>query len=129
MIVVRTKIRVFHKSEKSRKRRWQVKKAKTSFKTNPYNDGKTLLDPKNYTTLKVDQHLLDAHKSSSLKDKFYDIPLDELEGLPPHPPLKKNSSKSALSYDDFLTILSKCRNASTPGINAIPYKVYKNALN
>ena len=80
LIVVRTKIRAFPKSEKSCKCHWQIKKVKTSFKINPCNAGKTLLHPKNYTTLKVDQHLLDAHKSSSLKDKFYGIPLGELEG-------------------------------------------------
>ena len=67
LIVVRTKIR-FCKSEKSRKRRWQIIKARNSFKINPYNGGKTLLDPKNYTTLKIDQDLLDARKSSSLQD-------------------------------------------------------------
>ena len=43
----------------------------------------------------------------------------------PQPSLKKIFSKSALSYDNFLTILLICRNASAPGINAIPYKVYK----
>ena len=46
----------------------------------------------------------DAHKSSSLPDKFYDIPLGELEGLLPQPPLTKFFSKSALCYDDFLTL-------------------------
>ena len=108
MIVVITKIRVFHKSEKSRKCHWQIKKAKVNFKINPYNAGKTLLDPKTYATLRFDQHLLDARKSSSLQDKFHDIPLGELEGLPPHLPLKKIFSKYALSYGDFLPF---CRNA------------------
>ena len=62
LIVVRTKTRVSRKPEKSRKGRWQIKKAKNSFKINLNNAGKTLLDSKKYTTVKVDQILLDAHK-------------------------------------------------------------------
>ena len=125
LIVFQTKIKAFHKSEKSRKCCRQIKKAKTSFKINPYNAGQTLFDPKNYTTLKVDAHLLDSHKSSFLQDKFYDVPLGELEGLPAHPPLQKIFSKSAFSQDDFLTISLKQRNSSALGINAIPCKVYQ----
>ena len=79
---VKYKIRSLRKSEKSHKRRWLVKKAKNDFKSNPYNAGKTLLDPKCYVNLKVKQEDLDQHKSSSLIDINYDIPLADLEGLP-----------------------------------------------
>ena len=113
-------MRAFHKSEKGRKCHWQIKRAKVNFKINPYNVGKTLLDPKTCATLRFDQHVLDAHKSSSLQDKFYDISLGELEALP-HLPLKKIFSKYAFSYGDFLTILPKCRNASAVGINSIKH--------
>ena len=37
----------------------------------------------------------------------------------------KNFNKSCFSYDGFLEILSSRRNASAPGLNGIPYKVYK----
>ena len=33
--------------------------------------------------------------------------------------------KSCFSFDDFFEIFSSCRNASLPGLNGIPYKVYK----
>ena len=48
---VKYKIRSLHMSEKSRQWRWLVKKAKNDFKSNPYNAGKTLLDPKRYVNL------------------------------------------------------------------------------
>ena len=67
---VKYKIRSLHKPEKSRKRRWIIKKAKNDFKSNPYNAGKTLLDPKFYINLKVEQEDLDQHKSSSLSDRY-----------------------------------------------------------
>ena len=45
------------------------------YKSNPYNAGKALLDPKCYVNLKVEQEDLDQHKSSSLTDINYDLPL------------------------------------------------------
>ena len=71
------------------------------------------------------QKNLDQHKSSNLIDNNYNIPLGNLEGLPPEPPLLKKFNKSCFSFDDFLQILSSRRNAFAPGLNGIPYKVYK----
>ena len=51
--------------------------------------------------------------------------MGNLEGLPSEPLLLKNFNKSCFSYDDFLDIVSSRRNASAPGRNGIPYKVYK----
>ena len=94
------------KSEKSRKRRWLVKKAKNDFKSNPYNAGKALLDPKCYVNLKVEQEDLDQHKSSSLTDINYDLPFADLEGLPDKPPLQKSFPTNSFSFEDFFQILS-----------------------
>ena len=51
--------------------------------------------------------------------------MGNLEVLPPEPPLLKKFNKSCFSFDDFFEILSSRRNASAPGLNGIPYKVYK----
>ena len=122
---VKYKIRSLRKSEKSRKRRWLVKKAKNDFKSKPYNAGKKLLDPKCYVNLKVKQEDLDQHKSSSLIDINYDVPLADLEGLPHKPPLQKSFPTNCFSFEQFFQILSTRRNASAPGLNGIPYKIYK----
>ena len=122
---VKYKIRSLRKSEKSRKRCWLVKKAKNDFKSNPYNAGKNLLDPKCYVNLKVKQEDLDQHKSSSLIDINYGVPLADLEGLPHKPPLQKSFATNCFSFEQFFQILSTRRNASAPGLNGIPYKVYK----
>ena len=60
-------------------------------------------------------------------DKNYDIPLDNLEDLPPEPSLLKKVNKIFLEIflKVFLETLLTRRNASAPGINGIPYKVYK----
>ena len=109
--------------EKTCKHHWLMKKAKNKFKVSPYKAGKNLLDLKcYYCSLKVD---LDQHKSFNLFDTNYDTPLGNMEGLPPEPPLLKKFNKSSFSCDDFFAILATRRNASAPGLNGIPYKVYK----
>ena len=51
--------------------------------------------------------------------------MGNLEDLPPEPSLLKKLNKSSFSYNDFLEVLLTHRNASAPGLNGIPYKVYK----
>ena len=105
--------------------RWLIKKAKNEFKANPYKASKNLLDPRCYCSLKVAQETLDQYKSFNLFDKNYDTPLGNLEGLPPEPLLLKKFNKGSFSYGDFFAILATHRNASAPGLNGIPYRVYK----
>ena len=105
-INVRSKIQSLRKPEKTHKRRCLIKRAKNEFNVNPYKAGKNLLDPKCYFSLKVDQETLDQHKSSNLIDNNYDVPLGNIEGLPPEPLLLKKFNKSCFSFDDFYEILS-----------------------
>ena len=93
----------------------------------PYKARKNVLDLKCYYRLNVDQETLDQHKSSDLVDKNYGIVLGNLQGPPAEPPLLKKFNKSSFSYNLF-EILLTCRNASAPGLNVIPYKVYKKSF-
>ena len=102
---IKCKIRSLRKVEKARKRCWLIKRAKNEFHVNPYKAGKNLLDPKCYCSLNVDQETLHQHKPSNLVDKNYDMPLGNLEDLPPEPSLLKKFDKSSFSYNDFLEIL------------------------
>ena len=119
------KIRVMRRAERRCRKRLVFKKGQAAFRANPYAAGKALLDPKSKATLRVDQRSLDEHKSSAIQDKLYDVPLSNLDGLPPSPPCSKPFPSSSLKYKDFLTLLATRRNASSPGLNSIPYKVYK----
>ena len=125
LISIKCKIRSLRKAGNARKCCWLIKRAKNKFNVNPYEAGKNLLDPKCYYSLNVDQQTLDQHKSSNLVDKNYDIPLGNLENLPPEPSFLKKLNKVSFSYNDFLEILLTHRNASGPGLNGITYKVYK----
>ena len=109
---VKNKIRSIRKSNKSHRWRWLVKKARKDFKANLYNAGKTLLDGNGSVNLKVEQEDLDQHKSSSLININYNIPLADLEGFPDKPPLLKPFPSDCFSFEDFLQILSTRQNAS-----------------
>ena len=122
---IKDKIRNFSRAEKHWNRRCLFKKLQQKFHKNPYQAGKELLDSKSDAKLTVDQSTLDKFKSASVEDKFYDVPLNPLEGLPSPPNLKVPFSSKSLSFDEFSTILASRRNASCPGLNSILYKVYK----
>ena len=122
---IKDKIRNFCRAEKQRKKRWLFKKSQERFNENPYQAGKELLDSNSDAKLTVDQLTLDKFKSTSVEDKSYDVSLHPLEGLPSSPNLKVPFSSKSLSFDEFSAILATRRNASCPGLNAIPYKVYK----
>ena len=134
---VKYKIRSLRKSEKSRKRRWLVKIAKNDFKSNPYNAGKTLLDPECYVNIEVELEDLDQHKSSSLTDINYDVPLANLEGLPDKlqkssKTLQKSFPTNCFSFEDFFQILSTRRNAKykiCPKINKFLFKIFLSCMN
>ena len=73
--------------------------------------------------LQFDQSLLDIFKVEILSDPSHNIWLLSLDGLPPAPTLLKDANSTSVRYQDLLTILNSRRNASSPGINMIPYKV------
>ena len=125
LLNIRSKIPSLRKAEKTRICCSLVKRAKNQFNANPYKAGKNLLDPKCYCSLKVDQETLDQHKFSNLIDNNYNIPLGNLEGLRPEPPVFKKFDRSCFSLDDFFEIFSSRRNASAPCLSDISYKVYK----
>ena len=120
-----TRLGILCRSETSRKRRWKIKKANQQFLKNPYQAGKALLDPKCEIQLQCHQSLLDTFKAKILSDPSHNIPLPPLDGLPPAPTLLKNFDSTSVRYQDLLPILNSRKNASSPGINIIPYRVYK----
>ena len=122
---IRQKIKSLRRGEKQRKKRWLFKKAQNSFNSNPYKAGKEVLDPKTSVFLSVEQSVLDKHKSETVRDKNYNTPLEHLEGLPADPVIKTPFICKHFDFNDFQKILLSRRNKSSPGLNAVPYKVYK----
>ena len=122
---MRLRLRSLRKGEHKRKFRWKKKQCDSLFKKNPYLAGKKVLDPKCHAKLSIDLEFMDLHKSSSVKDLFYNVPLPPLDGLPPPPTISCPFVSKKLNFSEFSRIVNTRRNGSSPGINMIPYKVYK----
>ena len=126
---VMKRLRSIRKGEAKRKQRWKNKQAHKAFSKNPYVAGKNVLDPQCKARLTVDKVSLDKHKSSTLLDLLYNVPLPPLDGLPPPPSISSPFFSQKLTYSEFMKVVNTRRNGSAPGINKIPYKVYKKCPN
>ena len=69
--------------------------------------------------------VLDAFKLVTVSDALVDSSLSPIDGLPPSPSISIPFDSSSFKLKDFEKIVQSRRNASAPGINMIPYKVYK----
>ena len=125
LIPIQEKIKSLRRSEKHRKKRWLFKKSQKAFKSDPYQAGKNLLDPRSNVSLTVDQATLDHYKKNIVKDEHRDITLEAFDGLPDNPVLKSPFSSKSFSREQFVQVINSRRNKSAPGLNRIPYKVYK----
>ena len=88
-----------------------------------------LLDPKCYVNLKVEQTDLDQHKSSSLLNIYYNIPLSDLQGLPDKATSKTISNKLLLFWR-FLSnsvYTAKCEMHQLQGLMEYPIRSTKSA--
>ena len=119
------RLRNIRRGERNRKKRWKIKNSNKKFFKNPYQAGKDILDPRCNIKLSVDKEALDKHKASSISDRFKDCPLPPLEDLPEPPSILKEFDNSKFKFSDFMQIVNSRRNGSSPGINMIPYRVYK----
>jgi hypothetical protein len=113
------------RAEKKLKNKCSFTKSARNFYSNPYKTGKEILNPSSTTRLTFDKEALDASRQKTLSDQLASIPLDSLEGLPPPPKITSSLSGGPFTWPEFQALLKTRRNSSAPGLNSIPYKVYK----
>ena len=68
---------------------------------------------------------MDKYKHTILSDPLKNTPLDPLDGLPEPPQIRHQFRTGFASLEEFRNYLQRRPNGSAPGINMIPYKVYK----
>ena len=118
-------IKAIRRAENSRKKRWKRKKQRTLFFKNPYAAGKEVLLPRVRKELSISTADLDVQLKSITADIDRDVPLKDLEGLGESVDVEIPFDSSQLKENDLDFIIKRTRNASAPGPNKIPYKVYK----
>ena len=121
--------RVLRQRELKRKRRWRQKCTRQKFYENPYSTAKSILSSKESVPLKVSKEVLDQYVESVTKDPLRNVDLPPLPGLPDCPQPEVPFESRSFKLNDLKNILKKTKNASKPGVNKIPYKVYKKCEN
>ena len=122
---LRSRLRSLCKGEHKQKARWKRKQANSLYNKNLSLASKRVLDRRCYVKLYADKNTMDQLKSSAVFDPFSSVPLHPLDGLPPAPPICKSFTSENVSFSEFKKELKSRQNGSAPGINMIPYKVYK----
>ena len=121
----RDKLSKLRRAENSRKRRWRRKNTRSRFFKDPFGVAREVLTPKVLSQPTVSHSVLDHHLKSLSRDDRRDVPLGELPGLPEFPRALTTFDEKPLQYRFLGMVVKKKRNASRPGVNGIPYKVYK----
>lgn len=112
------------RAERACKRRRERKSGRRNFMKDPFRAAKKILDP----SCKIDLNCSKADLNDHL-DRTYssttDGDFEDWEGaIRPDPP-SQPFADSAPTFKELRDILKRTRNASAPGQNGIPYKMYK----
>ena len=129
LLIIRDDLKVQRKlarrAENSRKRRWRRARLRNRFYQNPYQTGKDILSETSRVNLKVDKEVINSYVKEVAADPLREVDLGTLAGLPDLPPPLKQFTDRKFSFQELQSILKKTRNNSRPGLNQIPYKLYK----
>ena len=123
----RIELRALRRKQNRQRKRWLKKKARNDFKRNPYQCGKDLLSPKCKVKPAFNSNDFNKFLQEQFSDPQRNDPLPTLDGLPDKPPIRHKFNGSAFKKRDYNKLMLSRRNGSRPGLNSIPYKVYKNA--
>ncbi|XP_052223860.1 uncharacterized protein LOC127839510 [Dreissena polymorpha] len=121
---VRSQLTSLRKAENRRKTRERAKK-RAAFTANPYKFGRSLLDKERSGKLetpleKVENYLHVTHSDPNREDV-----LGDCDRIDPAKEPEKQLNATEPTLGEVKEAVKKARAASTPGPNAIPYKVYK----
>ena len=122
---LKKKRRILRAAEHSRKKRWHRKQVQRRFFQDPFKAAKEVLSPKVKSEPKVPKSVLNKYIQKVRQDPERTIPLGELEGLPDIDANMASFNSDKFKTSDLYQVVKKKRNASQPGPNQIPYKVYK----
>ena len=117
--------RTLRRAETKRKRRWKRGNIRQKFYSDPYRTCKEILSESVNAPLRASQDTINDYVKKVASDPLKHVDLGPLDGLPDAPLPNVPFNEEKFKFSDFKYILRKTRNASRPGPNQIPYKVYK----
>ena len=121
----RIELRGLRRTENRQRKRWLKKQQRRAFNNNPYQCGKDLLSPRSKIKPSFEKSRFDKFLREQFADPKRNKCLELLDGLPNKPNVKYKFNGSKFKRKDYNKLISSRRNGSAPGLNKIPYKVYK----
>ena len=111
------------RAEKRRKKQKVIREAKAGFKKDPFKAVKRIIQPAPVGKLKCTTEELNQHLRITYGDNSRGVDLGDISGLPTRAEVPEipcpSSNITRKEHEECV------RKASSPGNNAIPYKVYK----
>lgn len=123
---LRARLAQLRRDERIRKHRNHKEKARASFFQDPFKYARGLLEEEKSGTLQVSEQELEEYIKDQLRDSLRESLLGS-PGYVPRPPEPTSPFDiSPPKWSEVKHMVERARAASAPGLNAVPYKVYKN---
>ena len=123
---IHKQILTISRAENLRKRRKRKRKTRENFYKNPFKFAKSLFTEGKSGVLNVPQEELEAHLKKTYSDSLKDVPLAPFDDVPRPPEPEKKFNMSYITMKEVTDFVKKARSKSSPGMNRISYKLYKN---
>ena len=120
---IQKRILVISRAGNQRKKKHQTRR---SFNINPYAFAKKLFMESSSGELDVLKVELENHLRMTYPDDLNSIPISPLRDLPKPQDLTVMFDDSGIKLKEVQDFIHKARTGSAPGMNRIPYKLYKN---
>eukprot|EP00057_Strongylocentrotus_purpuratus_P031916 XP_786079.3 PREDICTED: uncharacterized protein LOC580961 [Strongylocentrotus purpuratus] len=121
---IHNEVLILTRKERSAKKRRERKRTRSRFMQDPFKTAKSLLEPVSKSELNCSKDELDRH----LQQTYSATSNEEFEpwqdNIPPDLP-SEPFDDALPAFQELKNVLHKTRNASSPGQNGIPYKMYK----
>ena len=121
----RDKLRSLNRVENNRKRRWRRRHLRAQFYKDPCKVVRDTMQPRTFSEPDVKICDLNKYMDEMCKDEMQQCGLGVLEGLPDFNCDLRDFNDKDFSFGELQKVVKSRRNASKPGPNKIPYKVYK----
>ena len=112
------------RAERACKRRRERRLGRRRFLRDPYRASKEILEPKSKAALNCSREELNRHLKDTYSAASSNTFIPWTGATQPDPPADPFFN-SAPTFKELKTILKRTRNASSPGQNGLPYRMYK----
>ncbi|KAK0136753.1 Retrovirus-related Pol polyprotein from type-2 retrotransposable element R2DM [Merluccius polli] len=124
---IKNRLSALRRAENLRKRRKKKERARSNFFKDPFKFVKGLFTKEKSGNLQTTKECLEAHLSQTHSDSRRHEQVTLPHDMPPLHPPKHQLDVSPPKWSEVERTVRRARAASSPGLNGVPYKLYKYA--